>query len=689
MAGNKHTEILLQNIRISFLSLIFLIMSLFFGKVSAENIHVNDQDQLLDYLQEQKQYNTAKFEFTCSGNLYSSLRDNNFFNLYHLLVKAGIDYGQTAVSYNDFRHYIQLSGLRYTDQPWAECESREDARYAIGRLSKNPNGFTLLCSVPLAEQLIAGDQLRLFMTQSGVDTYYSVYSADAGIIKISGMVYFDVPYVFVEDFLQFSTAVSDFCARGINDFYIVFDPELFARISNDPEQHTIMIGSSKLGNYRSSTDPTGCAVRYSEVEFTEFPREICRTIEDVPEAIRQMGSAGIRDFELIFPDSNVFNTLYRNNFEMLLSLEAGAGMSSGQISYSSSGDRIVIRDAEITANAVTLTSLRDAIAYTEAQAAEGNRSIHLFCTPDLYYDLLGDSISPYSTDKSLNRIYDLTAHAGIFDYDISVTEAAHVINIHVNRYYPGAAILQALRSGNRDGLSSREMEVWRAASSIAEEMYNPDPLQTAKGIHDWLCAHVVYREDERTDEDDNAIGAILNGAANCDGYADAFFLIGNLAGLNVRYQHGDSFQRQNDALSYAVAHMWNLLEIDGQWHMVDVTWDDEDRGWSYTWFNAGQDIAERMHIWNEDMTVPLAAETDRRIRIENEYDVWTDADLYAAVDSAYRNHQSNFRILFRNPVMYYLWQTALDLVTERCPGSMITYSKNDRIPLLVFYDLSW
>ena len=689
MTVNKNKETVLQNINISFLSLFFLMMFFFLGKAYAENIHVDDQNQLLEYLQEQKQYNTANTEFTCSSSLYSVLRENNFFGLYHILVKAGIDYGQTAVSYNDFRHFIQLSGLQYTDQPWAECETREDVRYAISRLSTNPDGFTLLCSVPLAEQLITGDQLRLYMTQSGVDTYYSVYSADAGIIKISGMVYFDVPYVFVEDFLQFSTAISDFCDRGIDDFYIVFDPELFARISNDPEQHTIMIGSSKLGNYRSSTDPTSCAVRYSEVEFTEVPREICRTIADVPEAIRQMGSAGIRNFELIFPDTSVFNALSQNNFEKLQSLEAEAGMSSGQISYSSSGDRIIIRDAEITANAVTLTNLRDAAAYIEAQSAEGNRSIHLFCTPNLYYDLLGDSINKYSADRTLNRIYDLTAHAGIFDYDISVSEAAHVINIYVNKYYPGTAILQALQTGNHDKLSSREMEVWHAAAAIAEKMRSPDPLQTAIGIHDWLCAHVVYREDERTDEDDNAIGAILNGAANCDGYADAFFLIGNLAGLNVRYQHGDSFQRQNDALSHAVAHMWNLLEIDGQWHMVDVTWDDEDSGWSHTWFNVGQDIAERMHIWNADMTMPLAAKTDRRIRIENEYDVWNESDLYAAVDNAYRNHQSNFRILFRNPVIYYFWQTALDIVTERCAGYMVTYSKNDRIPLLVFYDLSW
>ena len=56
-----------------------------------------------------------------------------------------------------------------------------------------------------------------------------------------------------------------------------------------------------------------------------------------------------------------------------------------------------------------------------------------------------------------------------------------------------------------------------------------------------------------------------------------------------------------------MTHLWNLLEIGGEWRMVDVTWDDEPNGWSYRWFNVGRDIAGQMHVWNEDMTMPLAA----------------------------------------------------------------------------------
>ena len=76
--------------------------------------------------------------------------------------------------------------------------------------------------------------------------------------------------------------------------------------------------------------------------------------------------------------------------------------------------------------------------------------------------------------------------------------------------------------------------------------------------------------DDVLDEGDGCIGALLNGQADCDGYADAMFLVGRLAGLNVRRQYGDS---ANGGVSgWFTTHMWNLIELDGSWRMMDVTW---------------------------------------------------------------------------------------------------------------------
>ena len=603
MHRNHYQKVFIPGLTILMVSLLFIFMILSVPvPASAQGPYFSEEYQLLNYLDD----HPSQASFNCSKEFYTKLQENEFFELYHALVKAGIDYSQVMISYNDFLHHIEVSNIAYTNTPWAECSDMESVRQAVRDLASNRDGFILLCPWLLADNLLEGSALHRALIRSGIESYHTSYAQDAGIIRVTDIHHLPVPYAVIQDYAQFASAIAGFEQMGISDFYTVFDPDLFQRITDEPQQYTIMIGTSRLGNYRSATDPVSCAIRFSEVEFTDAPREICRSIDDVPDAIRRMGTAGIRDFELIFPDTRIFEALAANDFDLLLNLEASAGMSDGRISYSSSSDRIIFTDAEITANAVMLQSLPEAIAYTESQVNSGARDIHLFCSAELFEALMGDLLEFAVIHNGMNRIYDLIAHAGIFNYDLSSVRASHVINIHINQLFPGTAVMQAVRSGDSSSLTPRELQVWSAASEIAKASLSPDPLQTARTIHDWLCSHVVYVDDDFTDEDDNAIGAILNGQANCDGYSDAFYLIGSLAGLNIRYQHGDIYDKNPYQQSKASTHLWNLLEMDGQWRMVDVTNDDVPYSQSYRWFNAGSAAAREMFYWNEDMTVPIA-----------------------------------------------------------------------------------
>ena len=185
------------------------------------------------------------------------------------------------------------------------------------------------------------------------------------------------------------------------------------------------------------------------------------------------------------------------------------------------------------------------------------------------------------------------------------------------------------------------------------------------------------------------MGAILNGRANCDGYTDAFYLIGTLAGLNVRYQHGDSLDKNYWGAEATVSHIWNLLEIGGVWRMVDVTWDDEENGWTYVWFNAGRDIADRMHVWNEDMTVPIAADTVRMADAGADFYISAEQDLRNAVDEAARRGLTNFYFLFEDPQLAYLAENARQLVMDRSANTVLNYFWKDRILLLGFLNVYW
>ena len=91
----------------------------------------------------------------------------------------------------------------------------------------------------------------------------------------------------------------------------------------------------------------------------------------------------------------------------------------------------------------------------------------------------------------------------------------------------------------------------------------------AKALHDYLVLNCAYDYDNYLQgtipsESYTAEGALLKGTAVCSGYASAYQLLMQRAGIPCEYVSG-----------YATGnHAWNVVEIDGQWYHVDATWDD-------------------------------------------------------------------------------------------------------------------
>ncbi len=92
-------------------------------------------------------------------------------------------------------------------------------------------------------------------------------------------------------------------------------------------------------------------------------------------------------------------------------------------------------------------------------------------------------------------------------------------------------------------------------------------LELERYFHDYLCRETVYVETDEGTVFDEATGPLYYGKAECDGYADAFYLLCSLAGLQVGFQHGTTD-------GYEGTHLWNIINIGDCWMHVDVTWDD-------------------------------------------------------------------------------------------------------------------
>ena len=190
-------------------------------------------------------------------------------------------------------------------------------------------------------------------------------------------------------------------------------------------------------------------------------------------------------------------------------------------------------------------------------------------------------------------------------------------------YYPGYAILCAVRAGNEDHLPPIWKATLRTARQMVSTVHGTDE-EMALSIHDMLCRHITYRIDDTTDSDDCCVGAVLNGEANCDGYSDAFLLLCGLKGIPVRLVDGDA--RRVSSPNEDPAHMWNLILLNGLWRGVDVTWDDNGNGISYENYNMGWDrMLENYRFITDFMPDNMLKTTDLRDRPVPEYRV-KDAD---------------------------------------------------------------
>ena len=124
-----------------------------------------------------------------------------------------------------------------------------------------------------------------------------------------------------------------------------------------------------------------------------------------------------------------------------------------------------------------------------------------------------------------------------------------------------------------DSMYTAEMKVAfrdRVEELLASVEPGMDEVETALFFHDYLVTHIYYTPDSERESDGgfpsvchNAYGALMEGDAVCQGYALAYKLLLNQAGIECV-----------TVSSTEMKHMWNAVELDGQWYYVDATWDD-------------------------------------------------------------------------------------------------------------------
>lgn len=239
---------------------------------------------------------------------------------------------------------------------------------------------------------------------------------------------------------------------------------------------------------------------------------------------------------------------------------------------------------ETAASFANLPDLRD---YLWCQAEEGNREISFRYTGP-------EEPEPGELARMLSALY----------VNLSIRQEEYTLTLW---QYPGERMVDAWRGGDDSGLSEAERQTLALAREIVSETDGKSVLERERFLHDYLCDHVTYHSPSTQVDDPaapprhlTAVGALLDGQANCQGFTDAFYLLGTLAGLEVsRMSVWEAEQ----------SHMCNTVRLDGAWYVVDVTYDNNDQGTqNYRLLNAG--LAEiQEYTWPEEYEYHPIAQT--------------------------------------------------------------------------------
>lgn len=97
------------------------------------------------------------------------------------------------------------------------------------------------------------------------------------------------------------------------------------------------------------------------------------------------------------------------------------------------------------------------------------------------------------------------------------------------------------------------------AAVVTDDMSD---YQKALALHNWLIRNVTY---DYSLVHHTAEHMLLHGTGVCQAYTDSYALLLDAVGIPNTRENGNN-------------HIWNMIQLDGDWYHVDCTWDDPGEG---------------------------------------------------------------------------------------------------------------
>lgn len=195
-----------------------------------------------------------------------------------------------------------------------------------------------------------------------------------------------------------------------------------------------------------------------------------------------------------------------------------------------------------------------------------------------FNDLLNKQNGKSVLDKSFQAALDafFYDHPELFYIDLTkITLYTKYTTIGSKTTYTVSLAPQNNKNYLSDSFSS-ESQVDNAINQIEQirnsivSRVNGNNYNKALIVHDTLVDMLEYNQNDSNSNTHNIYGAFVNRSVVCEGYAKSFKYI--MDSLNIPCILVGGVATNNT--STTESHMWNYIQLDGNWYGVDVTWDD-------------------------------------------------------------------------------------------------------------------
>lgn len=164
------------------------------------------------------------------------------------------------------------------------------------------------------------------------------------------------------------------------------------------------------------------------------------------------------------------------------------------------------------------------------------------------------------------------------------------------QHQPEVATYAELRySATGEALQAMRMALLSAAKALVMGVEGDDFARELT-LHDTICSRVRY--DLSAPNAHNAYGALVEGRAGCEGYAQAMTLLCRMAGMPCTMVTGMAWDG-----TYMRPHAWNMVQIGGHWGHVDATYNDQQEILHW-YFNLSEGQLSADHTWD---SLPFSA----------------------------------------------------------------------------------